>query len=296
VGGRFPCSAPSSARRISAALANRSSGRAAIARCARPAISRGTVGSAWTSGRTSPRSTFIAGEGRLRDATIVIADTALGYQGARYVWGGAPGTVPGQDKGTDCSGFANMVMGPELFYPDGSYIRLDLQTLALITSGGVSKSQMVFTGAKRKPHTMSDPVPSAYKYYEKPYAMPYTLSINSYGTGAVPLQIQIPINDFDFELRRIELAQQSNQQSSQFKVTLYDNNRVARSNLPVLSNMFFHLNPQTSSGEFNFWPCPPILFPVDGAIYFDIWSLLASPTVLPQTFQLMFHGVRRIPC
>ncbi len=200
--------------------------------------------------------------------------------------------------GTNKNPFANMVVAPELFYPDGSYIRIDLQTLALLsTSEGLSESQMVFTGAKRKPYSVSDPVPSAYKYYEKPYAMPYTLSINSYGTaGGVPLQIQIPIQDFDFELRRIELAQQSAQQSSQFKVTLYDNNRLMRSNLPVLSNMFFHLNPQTSSGEFNFWPCPPILFPVDGAIYFDIWSLLSSPTSLPQTFQLMFHGVRRIPC
>lgn len=207
--------------------------------------------------------------------------------------------------GTSANQFANMVVTPELWYPDNSFIRLDLQTIALIVAGTdgattVYKSQMVFTGAKRKPFAVSDPVPSSYRYYEKPYSIPYTLSINNYATtGGVlngPTQIQLPITNFDFELRRVELAQQSNQQSSQFKITLYDNNRQMRSNLPVLSNMFFHLDPKTSSGEFNFWPSPPILFPIDGAIYFDIWSLLFSPTVLPQTFQLLFHGVRRIPC
>lgn len=222
-----------------------------------------------------------------------------------YDWQGRFRSSDFMTLGTAANQFANMVVTPELWYPDNSYIRQDLQTVALVVAGTdtgttLYKSQMVYTGAKRRANTVSDPVPSAYKYYEKPYAIPYTLSINNYATtgGVVngPTQIQIKVEDFDFELRRIELALQDNQQSSQFKVTLYDNNRMARSNRPVLSNMFFHLNPQTSSGEFNFWPCPPILFPVNGAIYFDIWSLLFSPTVLPQTFQLLLHGVRRIPC
>jgi cell wall-associated NlpC family hydrolase len=43
-----------------------------------------------------------------------ISDDALRYKGARYVWGGAPGTTPGVDAGTDCSGFANMVVGRDL--------------------------------------------------------------------------------------------------------------------------------------------------------------------------------------
>ena len=227
-------------------------------------------------------------------------------QGLRiFDWQGRSRSSDFMTLGTSANQFANMVVAPELWYPVGSYIRQDLQTVALVVAGTDSgttiyRSQLVYSGVKRRPNTVSDPVPSTYKYYEKPYSMPYTLSINNYATtgGVVngPMQIQIKVEDFDFELRRIELAQQSNQQPSQFKVTLYDNNRLARSNRPVLSNMFFHLNPQTSSGESNFWPCPPILFPVDGSINFDIWSLLFSPTVLPQTFQLLFHGVRRIPC
>lgn len=209
--------------------------------------------------------------------------------------------------GTSANPFANMVVVPEIFYPDASYIRMDLQTVALVLAGigagglNVYRSQMVFSGVKRRPRVTSDPVPSAYKYYEKPYDIPYTLSINQYATdsgGALnpPTQIKIQVQDFDFELRRVELALQSDQQPSQFKITLYDNNQLARSSAPVLSNMFFHLDPTHSSGEFNFWPSPPILYPVNGAITFDIWSLLFSPTVLPQTFQLMFRGIRRIPC
>src|ERR1019366_5699849 len=58
--GRLPRTAPSSARRISVAVANRISGRAAMARCTCPAMSRGVSGAACTSGTTSPRSTLSA--------------------------------------------------------------------------------------------------------------------------------------------------------------------------------------------------------------------------------------------
>lgn len=43
-----------------------------------------------------------------------VANDALGYQGSAYVWGGTPGTDKGIDKGTDCSGFVNMVVGRDL--------------------------------------------------------------------------------------------------------------------------------------------------------------------------------------
>jgi cell wall-associated NlpC family hydrolase len=44
-----------------------------------------------------------------------IASDAMSYIGkADYVWGGAPGTTPGHDAGTDCSGFVSMVLGRDL--------------------------------------------------------------------------------------------------------------------------------------------------------------------------------------
>jgi cell wall-associated NlpC family hydrolase len=44
-----------------------------------------------------------------------IASDAMTYVGhASYVFGGAPGTTPGHDAGTDCSGFVSMVLGRDL--------------------------------------------------------------------------------------------------------------------------------------------------------------------------------------
>jgi hypothetical protein len=199
--------------------------------------------------------------------------------------------------------FANAVVAPEILYPVNGNIRFDLINVtqqASATTGLLS--QMVFTGVRRRPGVTSDPVPSAYKYYEKQFAVgnadgtPYSISITNYAAANSPLRFQIPIVDYDFELRRIELALQSDQQTSQFKMTLYNSDKVAMSNRPVLSNCLLHLDPLHSSGEMNFWPCPPIMYRVNSVISFDIWSLLSAPTTLPQTFKLLFHGVRRIPC
>lgn len=59
-GARLPCITASSASRISVAVAKRSSGLGAIARCTNPASSGGTFGATCTSGVTSPRSTLSA--------------------------------------------------------------------------------------------------------------------------------------------------------------------------------------------------------------------------------------------
>lgn len=191
--------------------------------------------------------------------------------------------------------FANMVVAPEIFYPVNSNLRMDLINVTLTGAAGIG-SQIVFSGVRRRAGVIGDPVPSAYAFYEKPYHVPYQLSITNYAAASAPLYLQIPVVDFDFELRRIELQLQSDQQASQFKMTLYNSDHVAMSNRPVLANMLLHLDPQHSSGEMSFWPCPPILYRVNSVISFDIWSLLNSPTALPQTFNLLFHGVRRIPC
>lgn len=186
---------------------------------------------------------------------------------------------------------------PEIAYPPDGDIRMDLANVLRSTpGGGFYRSQIVFTGVRRRQGFISDPQPSNYKYYEKPYQIPYSLSINAYATGSPAATVTIPVQDFDFELRRVELTLQSAQQLSQFKVVMYDNNWIQLSNLPVMANRFFHLDPSKSSGEMNFNPSPPILYKIDSVIRFDVYSLLISPTVLPQTFNLLFDGVRRIPC
>lgn len=203
---------------------------------------------------------------------------------------------------------------PERVYPVTNLIRFDVRNAAPVTAGVIGgttiyKSQLLFYGVRRRAAHYSDPEPSPYNYYEKDYEVgkensaiaTYPVVINQFAAtaGGVINQPQvemIAIRDFDFELRRVELQLQSPQQTSQFKITLYDNYGNKTSNIPLLANKFFHLDPRQSQGELNFQPCPPILYKVGSYLKFDIHSLLVSPTVLPQTFNLLFHGIRRIPC
>ena len=127
----------------------------------------------------------------------------------------------------------------------------------------------------------------------------FNLSINKFaavaGVYTNPDVYQLPILDNDFELRRVELQLQSSQQASQFAIMLYDNFQVQTSNVPILANRFFHLNPEQSSGELNFFPSPPLVYKIGSFIRFEIYSLLLG-VALPQAFNLLFHGVKRIPC
>ena len=161
---------------------------------------------------------------------------------------------------------------------------------------------------RRRALHYSDPEQSPYSYYEKnyecgkedstlgTYQITITQAANSASGNPNPPQTEkILIRDFDFELRRVELQLGSQGQTSQFKIMLYDNYGNMTSNLPILSNKFFHLDPANSSGELNFQPCPPILYKVGSYLKFDIYSLLPDGTP-PRTFNVLFHGVRRIPC
>lgn len=201
--------------------------------------------------------------------------------------------------------YGQRVILPEVEWPDNGKVVFDLSNIQQTSPGAdtgttILASQLVFSGVRRRANVVSDPVPSTYKYYEKDYDIPYSLVINNYATtgGAFNpfIPVIIPVNDFDFELRRIELALQSAQQTSQFKIQLYNTDQVKLSNAPVLSHLLCHTNPQTNSGELAFWPSPPVLYRVNSSIRMDIYSLLVSPTALPQTFNLTFRGVRRIPC
>ncbi len=210
------------------------------------------------------------------------------------------------------AGYGQMVVLPEVRYPHNGNVRFDLYNIQQQVAGvdgalTVYASQMVFSGVRRREAPLLQSS-QAQRYKEVRFSYPYTLTINNYASsgGALlpPIRIQIPITEYDFELRRIELGLQSQGQSSQFKMLLYNQDKRQVANLPVLSNLLCHLNPRiqtgaepfASSGELGFWPCPPMPYRVNSVLQFDIFSLLFAPTVLPQTFQLLFDGVRRIPC
>lgn len=114
----------------------------------------------------------------------------------------------------------SMAVLPEKVYRDNSALRFDLTNVALnvnVSVASVYADQMAWYGVKRVRGGVSDPAPSNYKYYEKPFSYPITITINNYGpsdpiTGnpivglATPTQYQILIQDFDFELRRISMS------------------------------------------------------------------------------------------
>jgi hypothetical protein len=86
--------------------------------------------------------------------------------------------------------------------------------------------------------------------------------------------------------------------SSPFKILLYDNNWVQRSNIPLLAELLCHTVLPNGNGltNNNFYPSPGILYKVNSVIRFDIFSLLCPGESLPATISLLFHGVRRIRC
>jgi hypothetical protein len=208
-------------------------------------------------------------------------------------------------KTATLGGFEGMVVQPESIFADQGDLRMDLLNVAQDVAGvdgalTVYRSQLQFWGVRRRARWESDPQASNYKYFEEPYQYPVDVVIDRYAsTGGVlnpPIRFQVPVQNQDFELRRIELALEDPQQLSQFKIQLFDQNFVGRSNLPVLSNYLCHLDPAVSSGELGFFPSPPMLYAINSVISFDVYSLLFAPTVLPQTFRLLFHGVKRFKC
>lgn len=87
--------------------------------------------------------------------------------------------------------------------------------------------------------------------------------------------------------------------ASPFKMLLYDATWRQRSSVPVLSELICH-NPTTlqpaSSMPNNSWPSPPMTYPVNSVIRFDVFSLIPDNVTLPVQIVLTFEGVRRIGC
>lgn len=87
--------------------------------------------------------------------------------------------------------------------------------------------------------------------------------------------------------------------ASPFKILLYDATWRQRSNIPLLAE-YLCRNPNTASPKSNApnnaWPSPPLLYPVNSVIRFDIFSLIPNGDTLPVTVNLLFKGVRRITC
>jgi hypothetical protein len=180
----------------------------------------------------------------------------------------------------------NTAVLPEKEFPLNSALRFDLSNvqLALDLTAVTPVSQLAFYGVRREMSAVSDPAPSDYAYKEEDfsYSITFTLNTDATATGpGSPVQFTIPIQDNDFELRRIEytftnaggVTNSQDPNHPEFQMVLYDNNWRARSNGPVNCNRLCHYV-NAANNPLNFFPSPGITYKVNSVIRFDVLSLI----------------------
>lgn len=202
---------------------------------------------------------------------------------------------------------AEQAIVPELRYAPGSAINFDLTTVLRANNATAGTpcyySQLAFQGVRRWP--TGKLFETAYRYHEKPYAIETHPTVTWSGRVAPAETIvangrrfSVPVEDYDFALAYITLTQQLigaggavAPADHSIKLMLYDAEGNQLSNAPVCD--FF-----LGAGSRNYnsmFPIPPLVYPAGSQILFDIHSLLAAAS-LPCALQMVFHGVRRLPC
>jgi hypothetical protein len=244
--------------------------------------------------------THIDGEFRLRRIAglpLVAANGAIQVRGdERYRLFSSACRIP-----------AEQAVVPEMVYKPGSIISLDLVNVLRVgnatTGTPVYYSQLALQGVRRFEGGRS--VETAYRYYEKPFAIVSDIVVNWSGklfpgetVVANGRQYNVDVQDYDFVLHHIALTAQlvGGQGAIQpcdhaVKLMLYDVDGNQLMSAPVCD--FF-----LGSGSLNYnslFPVPPLVYPAGGHILFDIHSLLANAS-LPCNLEITFFGTRRIPC
>ena len=202
---------------------------------------------------------------------------------------------------------------PEKVWPQKSYIYFDLyNVLRSLTVCGLTpiySSQIAFGGVKRfAPGQIPDqPHLSAQRFRRAPQTFAFSLTINwaHFDAGGNPnpvRQFTQQVQNYDFELLALRISQVTTPGSiaplvtPDFSITLYDAHKQATSSLPV---PIWYLNsaratPQTTSPYRVSFPCPPLVYPVNSQMWFDVQSNLCS-TSIPQSYAIDFIGAWRIP-
>ena len=205
-----------------------------------------------------------------------------------------------------CRITAEQAVVPELVYPGGSAITLDLVNVLragnATTGTPVYYSQLAFQGVRRFPDGRV-PQGTAYRYRDTPFTIVRDLVVNWSGrlfpgetVMAEGQQFNADVRDYDFELHYITMTQQRTGGlvipcNQSVKIMLYDADGNQLMSAPVCD--FF-----LGAGSTNYnslFPVPPLLYPAGSQILFDVHSLL-SIAMLPMTLQVAFCGARRMPC
>lgn len=191
---------------------------------------------------------------------------------------------------------------PEKFYPANSEIKFDLGTVALAANGdGNAVSFIGWQGVKRQGAGQDEwtRYQTQYPYYEAPYTYRLNVAVNFFANaGAAPRQFAVEISDGDFELQYIGICEVTDGSEAAlgadpFLVDLKDpSGYQSLSSAPMPARW---LNYFQAGNWFSVFPVPALVYPVKGAIKFELTSLLNAAGGT-RDFQFVFGGVERRPC
>jgi hypothetical protein len=199
---------------------------------------------------------------------------------------------------------------PEKAYPKNTQIVFDLYNVSrAFTACGetpVYNSFIAFLGVKRFTQNQGYRTNTTpYKFRPLKYSYSYTLTIdwahfNAAGAPNASQQFSQLLDTYDFELLRItacKFGSTGTLTTNDFRMTLYDANSHQLSDMPL--NQGFINNgrrtPALGPPYSGLMPVPSLVYPGGSQITFDITSQLCS-TQLPQTYNVTFDGIWRVPC
>jgi len=217
------------------------------------------------------------------------------------------------NQSTGICAIPNWPVVPEKLFKYNEAIWIDLYNVLRATNACAGPAQPVpysyigFFGVKRFNdnqgyRTQATP----YKYREMPQRYEFVLTIAKAAyvgntTSPNPPQRFIQqMDNYDFELLRMSVAQEGSTGTlltQDFSMTLYDANMHQLSNLP-LPQGYWNAGkpaPSTQPPYQACFPVPSIVYPAGAAITIDVTSLLC-PAVVPQTYNISFEGLWRLPC
>lgn len=210
----------------------------------------------------------------------------------------------------------NFPVLPEKVYPvANAAIIFDLySTLRSVADacGGhpVYESQIAFFGVKRFAYQAGYPNrQTPYRYRPCKYTYSYDLTVNwnyyQLSTNpAAPRRFTVSLDRYDFELMRIAITKTTSGSqgtggltANEFRIMLYDSNLHQYSSL-ALNQSFLNAGRPSPAGAPVYQPAlaPTMVYPVGSAITFDISSLMCNAVNVPQTYNLAFEGIWRVPC
>lgn len=202
------------------------------------------------------------------------------------------------------------VFAPESVYMPGDTIRYDMSAYPVSLLSPAPLRPIVFQGVHRFPEPINAPPVRKGNYFERPYQYSLTVSLTVAGDAAYMSAQQnysIEIRDYDFEVRRILIVDQSKSQSDlttgtegystggMFAYTIQNPYSQALSNAPV-PDWALAANTRFFS---NCFPVPGLIYPIGSLIRVqatNIWAQDGDPATRTCTQQLIFDGVQRFPC